>query len=105
MSSGRRGGPSPMDACGDHRLAALARGRLPPAFTRWTVTVAPGACHPYLAAEWTDALVLVVSGEIVLEGVAGPCWRLATGATLWLADLPLARLRNPGAEPAVLVAL
>jgi hypothetical protein len=105
MSSVLPGRPSSMDACGDQGLSALARGPLPDGFARRTVVMAPGARHPYLAAEWNGALVLLDRGEIVVEGVAGTRWPFGPGATLWLAGLPVAALHNPGPVPAVLVAI
>jgi hypothetical protein len=84
---------------------SIAGRRLPPAFVRREVTVAPGAERPYDPAEWLDALVVVERGEIELECRAGHLARFRRGDILWLTGLPLCLLRNDGAEPAVLVAV
>ena len=64
----------------------------------------PGERLPYRAADWRDALVLVRQGEVVLETCCGRSLFFERGAILWLAELPLASLRNRGHETAVLVA-
>jgi hypothetical protein len=69
------------------------------------VTLAPGATRAFDAAEWSDALVLLECGELDLESMAGCHERFRAGAVFWLAGLPLRCLRNPGPEPAVLVAI
>jgi hypothetical protein len=69
------------------------------------VAVAPGDDRAYDEAEWRDALVLVRSGEIELRGVSGASSSFGRGALLYLQGVPLRALHNPGAEPAVLVAV
>jgi hypothetical protein len=69
------------------------------------VAVAPGDDRPYDEAEWRDALVLVRSGEIELRGVSGARCVFGRGDLLYLQGVPLRALHNPGAEPAVLVAV
>ena len=69
------------------------------------VAVPPGGDRPYDAAEWHDALVLVQHGEIELRGVSGATRSFGRGALLWLDGVPLRVLHNPGAEPAVLLAV
>jgi hypothetical protein len=69
------------------------------------VEVAPGADRPYDAAEWHDALVLVKTGTIELRGVSGAMCAFGTGDLIYLQGMPLRALHNPGAEPAVLVAV
>ena len=59
---------------------------------------------PYYEEDWRDALVLVRQGEIVLDTRCGRSFFFERGAVLWLAELPLASLRNRGHETAVLVA-
>ena len=81
----------------------LAGGR-PPAFDARAVVLAPGEARPYEAAEWEGALVVVEQGEIELR-CAGGDRRLGPGAVLWLDGLGLRALRNPGAEPTLLVAV
>lgn len=80
-------------------------GDLPGWFTRRVVTLAPGERHPYVAADWADALVVVEDGAVELESVAGERRRLARGAVLWLVGLPLQAVHNVGRHPAVLVAV
>jgi hypothetical protein len=79
--------------------------RLSASFDKSVVTVEPGGRRPYRAAEWDGALVVVESGEVLLECADGGARRFATGAVLWLAGLGLVALHNPGADPAVLVAV
>ena len=67
--------------------------------------MAPGASRAFDEADWAGALVVLESGELDLEGMAGCHLRLRAGAIFWLAGLPLRCLRNPGPEPAVLVAI
>lgn len=81
-------------------------GRLTPVaceFDIRTVALGPGESLPYDAAEWRDALVLVKSGEIVLDTSCGRSFFFPCGSVLWLAELPLESLRNRGRESAVLV--
>jgi hypothetical protein len=68
-------------------------------FERRTVSVPPGGVLEYDEADWRDALVLVVRGEIELGRE-----RFGRGSVLSLAGLPLS-LRNRGAEPAELLAV
>jgi hypothetical protein len=74
-------------------------------FVRRVVRVPPGRARDYDEAEWRDALVVVVRGEIELEARAGGRERFARGAVLSLAGLPLRALHNQGAEPAELLAV
>ena len=69
-------------------------------FERRTVSVPPGGELEYDEADWRDALVLVVRGEIDVGGR-----RFRRGAVLSLAALPLRAVHNRGAEPAELVAV
>jgi glyoxylate utilization-related uncharacterized protein len=73
-------------------------------FDRRVVSVPPGGVLAYDEADWRDALVLVVRGEIQVES-RGRRERFARGAVLSLAGLPLRALHNEGAEPAELVAV
>jgi hypothetical protein len=74
-------------------------------FDRRVVSVPPGRARTYDEADWRDALVLVVRGEIELEARGGSRQRFARGAVLSLAGLSLRALHNRGAEPAELVAV
>jgi hypothetical protein len=69
-------------------------------FDRRVVAVLPGHALDYDEADWRDALVLVVRGEIEVGGE-----RFARGAVLSLAGLSVRALHNRGAEPAELVAV
>ena len=79
--------------------------RLPPEFALRLVTVAPGAVHAYVAAEWRGALVVVEEGEVELECHSGVRHRCARGDVLWLSGLPLRALHNRGPGAAVLSAV
>jgi hypothetical protein len=70
-----------------------------------SVELEPGGTRPYEAGEWDGALVLVARGEVELEARDGRRRRFARGEALWLCGLPLRALRNPAAEPAVLLAI
>jgi glyoxylate utilization-related uncharacterized protein len=89
-------------------MNALTDGRaapLPPLFELRVITLAPGGARPYTPAEWRDALVVVVRGEIELETLGRARWRFERGDVLWLSGLPLRALHNGGREPARLVAV
>jgi quercetin dioxygenase-like cupin family protein len=78
---------------------------IPRAFDVRVVSIAPGEELTYHPAQWHDALVGVEAGEVELEGPCGSLVRFVRGDMLWLIGLPLRLLRNPGSEPAVLVAV
>ncbi len=69
-----------------------------------TVALEPGDTLLYDEEQWRDALVTVESGERELKMACGRSCFFHSGDLLWLQGLPLARLRNRGDEPAVLVA-
>jgi hypothetical protein len=69
-------------------------------FERRMVSVPPGGTLAYDEADWRDALVLVVRGEIELGGE-----RFGRGSVLSLAGLTVRALHNRAAEPAELVAV
>jgi quercetin dioxygenase-like cupin family protein len=74
-------------------------------FSVRAVAVAPGDELAYEEADWRDAIVVVQRGEIELRGVSGASRGFRRGDLLWLQKVPLAALHNPGAEPAVLLAI
>jgi hypothetical protein len=74
-------------------------------FMRRTVTLPAGSMRLYDQAEWDDALVVVQKGVVELEGLSGRRWRFPCGAMIWLTDLPVRALHNPGDEPALLCAI
>ena len=75
------------------------------AFTRRTVELPAGSMRPYDQSEWDDALVVVKAGVVELEGLSGRRWRFPCGAILWLTDLPVRALHNPGDETTLLCAI
>ncbi|WP_424533738.1 hypothetical protein ACOZ38_25720 [Sphaerisporangium viridialbum] len=87
------------------RLPSFLGRRLPPAFALRTVVVSPGRARVYDEAEWRDAIVVVERGRIELLCSDGRCRGFGRGEILWLHGLPVHVLYNPGAEPAVLVAV
>lgn len=85
-------------------LSFLAR-RLPPAFARRVVVLAPEQSWLYDEAEWRGALVVVEHGQIELECLDGSRHRFGRGDVLWLDRLPLRALHTHGHTSAVLVAV
>lgn len=55
--------------------------------------------------EWRDSIVIVERGEIELECSRGARRSFQCGTVLWLVDLSLRAIHNPGPIPAVLVAI
>jgi hypothetical protein len=86
------------------RLSFLDR-RLPPTFRVRAIAIEPGGARVYDEVEWRDTIVLVERGAIELECVDGGRSRFGRGDVLFLVGLPLRAVRNPGPEPAVLVAV
>ena len=74
-------------------------------FARHTVVLEPGTSRPSHDAEWQDALVLLVQGDVDLECAAGGRRRFHAGAVLWLAGIDLRVLHNVGVDVAVLIAV
>jgi hypothetical protein len=72
-------------------------------FERRLVRIPAGGDHAYDESEWRDELVIVVCGTIELEGLTGGRWPFERGAILWLQDLPLRALHNPGDQAAILM--
>ena len=77
----------------------------PPGSRNRAVAMETGVTRIYNEAEWRDALVLVVRGEIELESVGGESCRFGCGSILCLVGLRLRALRSRGREPTVLVAV
>ena len=92
-----------MDA--DDAPVCLLGRRLPAAFERRVVVLAPGHTRRYDPAEWQDALVAVERGQIELECDDGSRLCFGRGSILWLQGLPLRILRSRGRGQAVLVAV
>jgi len=74
-------------------------------FQRRVVRLPAGSSRPYEQSEWEDALVIVTAGVIELEGLSGSRWQFPRGAMLWLTDLPLLALHNPGEQATELTAV
>jgi hypothetical protein len=89
---------------GDARLSFLGRPIGPGCVAR-AVVLPPGTARPYREDEWRDALVVVERGELEVEACCGDRRSFVAGAVLWLVGLPLVTLRNPAAEPLLLVAV
>lgn len=95
---------SPFDADRTSRRLSFRDRPVTPAFGVRIIDVPPGAALPYVAADWTDALVVIEEGELVLEGIAESC-RLTAGAVFTLGGMALQAVRNPGVVPTVLSAV
>jgi hypothetical protein len=76
-----------------------------PTFRCRRVTLEPGHEVDYVPADWRRALVVVRRGEIEVETRAGARCRFLRGDMFWFDGLDIARLRNPGHAPAVVVAV
>jgi quercetin dioxygenase-like cupin family protein len=77
-----------------------------PAWARARVfTVAPGTALAYREADWADAVVVLESGEIVVEASDGDHRWFEGGDVLCLAGMALVALHNHGDDEAVLVAV
>jgi hypothetical protein len=48
---------------------------------------------------------MVTAGVLELEGLSGRSWRFPRGAILWLTDLPVRALHNPGEQTSVVTAV
>jgi len=88
-----------------HGVPCLLAGPLPAAFERRSVVIAAGGDLAYDEDDWRDALVVVQSGRLEVEGRCGSIFGFASGAVLWLTGLPLRTLRNPGDEETLLLAI
>ncbi len=78
---------------------------LPGGFRRRSITVPAGHELPYVAEEWTGALVVLKEGEIEVECNRGRRMRFLAGDVLWLAGVPLRSFRSIGPGPALVVAV
>jgi hypothetical protein len=77
----------------------------PAGFAQRVLTLPPGTSRRYAEAEWVDAIVLVATGVIEVEGVGGSRQCFERGDLLWLTGLPVQALHNASDRPAVLVAV
>lgn len=84
-------------------LRRLVDGAVGRGFALHVVTIEAGASHAYDASEWQDALVVVTTGSLEARAARGNRLLLRCGDVLWLADLPLRELHNPGDGPTILV--
>jgi quercetin dioxygenase-like cupin family protein len=92
-------------AANDDRGPPLRLDRLPPSFLVREVVIGAGADLAYRPADWHDALVVVRSGTVEVEFLAGSLRRFDRGDILWLDGLPVRSLRNRGSSSCVLVAV
>jgi hypothetical protein len=74
-------------------------------FDRRMTRLPAGSVLPYDAAEWEDALVIVVCGHVELESLSGGRWRFGRGAMFWLQGQPVKALHNPTDEVTVLMSV
>ncbi|WP_433504306.1 hypothetical protein ACQP04_32630 [Pseudonocardia halophobica] len=74
-------------------------------FGRRRIEIAPGESRPHVEAEWRGVLVVLEAGEIELRCHAGGRRRFAAGSVLWFTGLNLRTVHNPGAVPAVILAV
>lgn len=74
-------------------------------FAQRVLTLPPGQSRPYAPAEWVDAIVLVATGVVEVEGASGSRQSFERGDLLWLTGLPVRALHNTSDRPAVLVAV
>ncbi|MEU8199986.1 cupin domain-containing protein [Streptosporangium sp. NPDC049046] len=85
--------------------APIPPGGSGPAFDVRRVVVAPGDSHVHDGDEWRGAIVLLERGRIELVCSDGDHRVFLRGDVLWLDGLTVRALRNPGREPAVLLAI
>jgi hypothetical protein len=88
-----------------HDDLSFLRGPPPRPFERRVFVVAPGTARRYVEDDWRGAVVIVERGELELETRSGVRRRFHRGDVLWLEDLPLRALHNPGANATVLAAV
>ncbi len=89
----------------DDLLRLLARDDLPASFERWSVALAAGTERPTSGDEWAGAIVLVQSGRLEVDCLAGGRRVFEAGDVIILGWLPLRLLRNAGAGEVRLVAV
>jgi hypothetical protein len=89
---------------GHGRLSFLDR-RLPPGFRARIVTIPPGGELLFRERDWRDAIVVAERGRVEIASHTGATLRFGHGSLLWFSGLPLRAVRNPGRDPAVLVAV
>ncbi|MCE3552518.1 hypothetical protein LWC33_13740 [Pseudonocardia sp. RS11V-5] len=77
----------------------------PRRFDRRRIEIGPGESRPHVEAEWRGVLVVLEAGEIELRCHAGGHRRFAAGSVLWFTGLNLSSVHNPGAVPAVILAV
>jgi hypothetical protein len=89
----------------DDDAPLVLTGRLWPTFAARTVVLTPGSALPFAEADWSDALIVIESGELEVETLSGLRRQFGTGEILWFAGLDLRVLRSCGTEPTVLKAV
>ena len=89
----------------DSSCDRLFRDPLPAGFARRVFRVASGHELDFDGRGVPDAIVLVEQGEAELECRAGTRRLFGRGSMIPIARLPVARVRNVGPDPLVLVAV
>jgi hypothetical protein len=74
-------------------------------FERRRLCIEPGDWRAYEAADWSDSLVILESGQLELEATSGASRTFHGGDILWFAGLPLRRLVNTGDTAVVITAV
>lgn len=85
--------------------SSLDVAALPIWAARRVVTIPPGTMLGYLESEWRDAIVVVTSGDVVLEGRLGGALWLTRGDMFWFDGIQVHRIHNHGLDSAVLAAV
>jgi hypothetical protein len=78
---------------------------VPSHFVVREVVLAPGENLGYVESDWCDCIVTIRSGLLDVASPSGVRASFLAGDILWFAGLPVSALENPGADPAVLVAV
>jgi quercetin dioxygenase-like cupin family protein len=85
-------------------VAGLARAA-PPSIGRRVVELASGAELAFDPANWQDAIVFVLAGEVDVQCPGGASHRFGAGDIVCFTRLPVRTLSNPGPVPARLLAM
>jgi quercetin dioxygenase-like cupin family protein len=75
------------------------------AFARRLVELEPGGHLDHRDAQWQDAIVFLLAGELAVECSSGERHCFRAGDILTLARLPIGRAHNSGTEATRLLAI
>jgi hypothetical protein len=95
----------PVTSDGGEMPASLDAAVLPAWAARRVVTIPSATALAYVESEWRDAIVVVTSGDVVLEGRLGGALWLTCGDMFWFDGIQVHRIHNHGVCPAVLTAV